>query len=140
MQVSQKFIPSRIYAIFLEVVLVITFLLLSLIALPSLSAHATTNIPAAKCIVTWIYLHGHNPATIICHQWRTGTAKVPDTQTGPCGNENAFIDSYDNGTVCFIGSGYLGFYACCTHVFNVEFIRYGEWVTYYYHGSYPGKR
>ena len=121
-------VPIRI----IGVLLTVAFLLGST-ALASPSAIAATHAPASTCIETWIYLNGTNPATISCHKFSN---TVPLVTTASCSKPaNAWIASKDNGTICFVGSGYLGLSGCCTHVYGVDFFEYGGWVFYYYNGS-----
>lgn len=112
--------------------------LLGSTALASPSAFAAAYVPAPTCVETWIYLHGTDPATSSCRKFSN---TIVYTATVSCSSPaNAWIASRNNGTVCFVGSGYLGLTACCTRVYDVFFFEYGGWVLYYYDGGSGQRR
>ena len=129
---------SSVYSRYL-IIFVSILLILGTMSISSSSAYASSSSSQNKCVVTWIFLHGHNPATIQCHKFSaegSGPITIPDTGTVNCNSGfDALLYSYDNGEVCFIGSGYLGLYSCCTRVFNIDFVHYGGWVLYYHGGG-----
>lgn len=121
-------VPTQIVGVLLT-----TVFLLGSTTLASPSAFAATHAPASTCIETWIYLNGTNPATISCSKFSNTISNIISVS---CSNPaNARIVSKNNGTICFVGSGYLGLSGCCTHVYDVDFFEYGGWVFYYYNGG-----
>ncbi len=104
------------------------------------SAHAQSTKQAPVCAVTYVYLHGHQPATTTCAKWATPgpDGKVtPLTGVTSCANPDRKVDIYDTSghDVCFIGTGYFGFHIA--NVWSISSLDWG-WVMMYPNGSTNG--
>ncbi len=121
-----------------RIMLVSTFLVFVVIPWNETTVQAASKTLLSPCVVTVYYLHGRQPATSSClqHQILQGNRVVsPKTSQGSCSNPNATLWSSVNGTLCFVGYGYLGFTQCCSQVYQEYFAGCCDGWLWYYNGS-----